>query len=467
MSERPFIQLHLGLGAFHRAHQAAYQQQLLDLGQRQWQLISANLRPNPDGSEQALISQNGRYTLQTIAPDGAVHYQAICALHEVIPYATGLNEVIRRGADPQTRIISFTVTESGYYLDGSGQLDPRLPELAQSLERTRASAAQRADGNIYSAISAVLQVRRAAGAGPVTLLNCDNLRHNGERFRAALLRYLQLAELHDLHDWVLDNTTCPNAMVDRITPRPPAELRQQVRDDTGQDDAASVMAERYLQWVIEDRFIASRPPWEEVGVEMVASVAPYEEAKIRILNASHSAIAWAGTLCGLSYIHEGVAVPAIRNIAYDYVSKDVIACLNTPGNPIDLPAYRDTVLARFANPAIADTNQRVAADGFAKIPGFIAPTLRERLQRNESIAATAVLPALFLAFLQRWHQGKLPYAYHDQAMNPDTAHAICAAADPVETLCADGALWGDLAGDQRLVHAVRQAFARLPINTTE
>jgi len=464
MSDLPFIQLHLGLGAFHRAHQAAYQQQLLDLGHRQWQLISANLRPNPDGSEQALIAQGGRYTLLTIAPDGAVHYQPMTALHKVIPHSPGLAQVIACGADPRTRIVSFTVTESGYYLDANGQLDADIPELAQSLARTRASAAQQADGNIYSAISALLQARCAAGAGPLTLLNCDNLRHNGERFRAALLRYLQLAGLHELHAWAQDNTTCPNAMVDRITPRPPPELRQRVLADTGCDDAAPVMAERYLQWVIEDNFIASRPPWEEVGVEMVASVAPYEEAKIRILNASHSAIAWAGTLRGLSYIHEGVSVPEIRTIAHNYVSEDVIPCLDVPGNPIDLAAYRDTVLARFANPAIADTNQRVAMDGFAKIPGFIAPTIRQRLQRGESIAATAALPALFLAFLQRWHQHLLPYHYQDQAMNPDTAHAICAAADPVVALCADSALWGEMANHPQLVHAVRQALQKVQTN---
>jgi len=466
MSDHPFIQLHLGLGAFHRAHQAVYQQKLLDLGQSDWQLISANLRPNPDGSEQALIAQGGRYTLLTITSDGVEQYQQITALHEIIPHAPGLAGVIRCGADPRTRIVSFTVTESGYYLDGSGQLDAHIPELAQSLERTRASAAQQADGNIYSAISALLQARSTAGAGPVTLLNCDNLRHNGTRFRAALLRYLQLAGLDELHAWAQDNTSCPNAMVDRITPRPAPELRLRVQADTGVDDTAPVMAESYLQWVIEERFIAGRPRWEDVGVEMVASVAPYEEAKIRILNASHSAIAWAGTLRGLNYIHQGLAVSEIHKIAHDYVSENVIPCLNTPDNPINLPAYRDIVLARFANPAIADTNQRVAADGFAKIPGFIAPTIRERLQQDASIAATAILPALFLAFLQRWHQGQLSYSYHDQAMNPDVAHAICAAADPVAALCADVALWGEMAGNLQLLSAVRHAFEHLSVKIT-
>jgi D-arabinitol 4-dehydrogenase len=252
-------------------------------------------------------------------------------------------------------------------------------------------------------------------------------------------------------------------MVDRITPRPPPELRERVRLATGWDDAAPVTAERFTQWVIEEDFIHGRPEWERVGVELVESVAPYEEAKIRILNASHSCIAWAGTLIGLQYIHEGVNVPAIRQMAFDYVTEDVIPCLDTPGHPspVDLPAYRDVVLERFGNPAIRDTNQRVAMDGFPKIPGFIAPTVRERLAHGEGIASVALLPALFLFFLRRWHAGTLPYAYQDQAMNQAVAHAICDAQDPVQALCSDAGLWGDIAGDLRLVDGVRSASARV------
>jgi D-arabinitol 4-dehydrogenase len=249
------------------------------------------------------------------------------------------------------------------------------------------------------------------------------------------------------------HTTSPNAMVDRITPRPTPDVRQRVKAATGWDDAAPVMAESFIQWVIEDHFCNGRPAWEKVGVQMVDSVAPYEEAKIRILNATHSCIAWAGTLAGHEFIHEDVRDLPIRRFAHDYVTQDVMPCL-TP-SPIDLAAYRDVVLERFGNPAIRDTNQRVAADGFAKIPGFIAPTVRERLGRGESIAAVAVLPALFLAFLQRWSRGALPYRYEDQAMDPAAARALCAAADPVLALCSDAVLWGPLAGDERLVGAVR------------
>jgi len=216
--------------------------------------------------------------------------------------------------------------------------------------------------------------------------------------------------------------------------------------------------------VIEDRFANGRPAWEKVGVEMTGDVQPYEEAKIRILNASHSAIAWAGTLSGLTYIHEGTRMPVIRGIAADYVTDDVIPCLARPGkpSPVDLPAYRDIVLDRFSNDAIADTNQRVAADGFAKIPGFILPTIRERLGRGESIAAVARLPALFLSFLQRWHQGRLPFAYQDQAMVPERAHAVCDAIDPLAEFVAEAALWNELAGNAALKDAI--AAARMDLH---
>jgi D-arabinitol 4-dehydrogenase len=240
-------------------------------------------------------------------------------------------------------------------------------------------------------------------------------------------------------------------------------VRQRVKAATGVDDEAALMAESFIQWVIEDDFCNGRPEWERVGVQMVDSVAPYEEAKIRILNASHSCIAWAGTLLGLRFIHEGTRHEAVRRLAFDYVTDDVIPCLHTPErpSPIDLAAYRDVVLDRFSNPAICDTNQRVAMDGFAKIPGFIAPTVRERLGRGEGIASVAMLPALFLAFLQAWHRGELPYEYQDQGMDPVVGHAICTAADPVAALCADAVLWGPLAGDPRLVAAVRHATGRV------
>ena len=462
----PLVMLHLGLGSFHRAHQAVYQQALHDAGDARWVLAGGNIRP--DMAEtletlEALQASGGAYTLETVNPAGQRHYQRITAIRQVIRHDAAQAGLIACGADPATRIVSFTVTEAGYYLDAHDRLDLGFADLAADVAASRAGQPHPATPTIYGALTAILRARRAAGAGPLTLLNCDNLRHNGDRSRSGLLQFITLIGDAGLLAWVQAHTRSPNAMVDRITPRPTPEVRDRVRAATGLDDPAALMSEHFIQWVIEDSFAAGRPAWETVGVQMVASVDAYEEAKIRLLNATHSCIAWAGTLLGLTYIHEGTRHPEIRRMAFDYVTDDVIPVLSPAGRPgpIDLPAYRDVVLDRFANAGVADTNQRVAMDGFSKIPGFIVPTIRERLAQGESIASVTMLPALFLAYLQRWHQGRIPYTYQDQAMDPAVAHAICAAADPVAAFCADGPLWGPLAGDARLLAALRLAAARV------
>ncbi len=452
--------LHLGLGSFHRAHQALYLHQLQQSGDRRWTLAAGNIRPDMPETMAALAQQQGAYTLETVTPQGAYSYTRITAIAQVLPWDANLTGLLAVGASAATRIISFTVTEAGYYLDATGTLDLSFADLQADLDALRAG---RAGSTIYGALCGFLRARMQGGAGPVTLLNCDNLRHNGERARSGLLQFIELLGDSALRDWVSAHTSSPNAMVDRITPRPTPAVRQRVLAATGVDDPAAVMGESFIQWVIEDDFIAGRPAWETVGVEMVGSVQAYEEAKIRLLNATHSCIAWAGTLLGYTYIHEGTHDARIRQMAFDYVTDDVIPVLNTPEHPspIDLAAYRDVVLDRFGNPAIADTNQRVAMDGFSKIPGFIAPTFRERLARGESIASVAMLPALFLAYLQRWHAGQIPYTYQDQAMDPASAHAMCQAPDPVAAFAADTVLWGDLASDARLLAALRLASQRI------
>ena len=468
-SEDHFVMLHLGVGSFHRAHQAVYLHHLRKSGDTSWSLAGGNTRPDMPEVMAALAAQGGAYTLETVTPQNQRSYERIESIRQIIPYEPSLAGLIAEGAKPGTRIISFTVTEAGYYLDADDRLDLSVPELAADLERARQRDKGEPGSCIYAALTAILRARMAGGGGPVTLLNCDNLRHNGQRVRGGLLSFIQLAGDDALHAWVLANTTCPNAMVDRITPRPAADLRPRVLAATGWDDAAPIMGESFIQWVVEDKFINGRPAWEKVGVQMVASVAAFEEAKIRLLNATHSCIAWAGTLAGYQFIHQGTHDARIRQMAFDYATQDVIPCLDKPEHPspLDLAAYRDTVLDRFGNPAIQDTNQRVAADGFSKLPGFIAPTVRECLARGASIDAVAMLPALFLAFLQRWHKGQLAYAYQDQAMDPAVAHAICDAADPVVALAANTGFCAELAGDPRLVTALRGATHRVHQFTTE
>lgn len=455
--------LHLGLGSFHRAHQALYIHQLRQQGDMRWSITGGNLRPDMLDTMAALQAQGGAYTLETVTPQGERSYTRIESIQQVIPYQDDLAPLIAVGADANTRIISFTVTEAGYYLDAQNQLDwACFADLRADLDAVKSG---QTGHTIYGGLVSILRARMRSGAGAVTLMNCDNLRHNGARSRSGLLQFIDALGDAELKTWVEANTSSPNAMVDRITPRPTPDVAERVKAATGWDDRAALMGEHFIQWVIEDRFIAGRPEWEKVGVQMVDSVDAFEEAKIRLLNATHSCIAWAGTLVGYQYIHEGTADPVIRRLAFDYVTDDTIPVLDTPENPspLDLRQYRDVVLDRFGNPAICDTNQRVAMDGYSKIPGFIAPTIRERLARGASIASVAMLPALFLAYLQRWHKGEIAYTYQDQAMNPVAAHAICAAADSVAAFGSDPVLWGELAGNPALVDALRVAMGRVQL----
>ena len=451
--------LHIGAGSFHRAHQAVYLDRLRERGLAgPWHLALANIRADMSDLLDALARQDGRYTLETVTPQGQRSYQRIEVIDRIVPWSEQLGELIAVGAAAATRIISFTVTEGGYYLDHRHRLDTGNADLAADLQcQLDGSGRPR---TIYGAIAAILHARsKQGGQAPLTLLNCDNLRHNGERFRAGLLEFLALRGEAALASWVENFTSCPNAMVDRITPRPTPAVRERVKAATGVDDPCALMGESFIQWVVEDDFKAGRPALEQVGVEMVSSVLPYEEAKIRILNASHSCIAWAGTLAGLQFIHQGTQRDDIRGMAADYVTQDVIACL-TP-SPLDLAAYRDTTLARFGNPAIEDTNQRVAADGYSKIPGFIRPTIEQSLAAGRQPRATAMLPALFFVFLQRWHAGLLPYEYQDGLFDPTAVRAMLSAPDPLGAFCQDRVLWGELAGDARLVALLREAEQRV------
>lgn len=445
-------QLHLGLGSFHRAHQAVYLQQLHDLGDTSWEIAAGNIRADGEELIQALKEQKGRYTLETVTPQGARNYKEIGSIKRVVAWDADLSGLTQVAVEPTTRIISFTVTEAGYYLDALDQLDHSYPDLVSDLKGDTCCT-------LYGALSRLLDARRAAGVGPVTLMNCDNLRSNGDRFAKGFKQFLEQQGKTELLAWVAANTSAPNAMVDRITPRPTLSVAERVTAATGVEDRAALSAEAFIQWVIEDHFVAGRPAWEKVGVELVEDVLPYEEAKIRLLNATHSCIAWAGTLAGYTYIHEGAQDSEVRQLAYNYVTQDVLPCLQP--SPLDLQDYRDVVLDRFSNPNILDTNARVAMDGYSKVPGFILPTISDRLTSDQSIACVAVLPALFLEFLAQERAGFVPYRYEDQLMEPGTAEAILDSDDPVQALCNERLLFNDLAGDTRLIEAVRDAYARV------
>ncbi|MGE9552982.1 D-arabinitol 4-dehydrogenase [Erwinia amylovora] len=443
--------LHLGAGAFHRAHQAWYLNQLHLKGDARWTLALANIR-NSQTQEtlQRLKAQKGRYTLELISPDGERHYQTITSVSKIILWDPGIRSLIEEGAHPDTRIISFTVTEGGYFLDDDGHLDLGHPSIISDLSGKSDPV------TLYGALTRILRQRIESSAGPVTLLSCDNLRNNGDSVLAGLTAFVQASEDTVLLKWVRNNVSAPNSMVDRITPKFEEKIFSRLADQGINGDRVPLSCESFGQWVVQDRFIAGRPALEEVGVDFKDTVTPYEEKKVRILNASHSGVAWAGALMGKDYIDESLTPQVVQWIR-NYVLQDVRMALEL--NDTDLREYCDTTLSRFSNRWVRDTTQRVSSDSIAKLHQYILPVIRAVYTQGGRPRATMILPALWMRFMQRQQKKTLLFVYEDRALNEVDFKAIFSADDPLRAFTESKKIWGGLAGHSQLYDDMLLALA--------
>ena len=336
--------VHFGIGAFHRAHQAWYADCAMNAGERDWAICGVSLRSS-DVSEQ-LQPQDGLYTITTGAGEAT---RLIGAVREVLQGSVDADAIIARIADPACRIVSFTVTEKGYCRKADGALDHSRVALS-----------------FYPLLARGLAARMASGAGGVTLLCCDNLAANG-RVLADLFGQYCTTHDPDLADWFTNECRVPSTMVDRIVPRADLARREALADKMGVVDQGAVFTEGFCQWVIEDDFAGPRPGWDAHGVQFVSDVAPFETAKLRMLNGAHSLIAYAGLRAGHGFVHEAMADPALRNMADQLMRVEAL-----PGVPetqgLDLTAYADVLLERFADPALGHRLAQIAMDGTQKIP---------------------------------------------------------------------------------------------------
>lgn len=339
--------VHFGIGAFHRAHQAWYTDRAMDAGDRGWAIAGVSLRSSEVAAQ--MNPQDGLFTLTERSGDGNVT-RLIGAVREVLVASQTPDAVITALAAPATKIASFTITEKGYCRAADGSLDP----------------ARAGDGSVYRFLAAGLRQRRDAGLSGLTLLSCDNLAENGRQLERLLGEYL---DRHDpaLSGWFGAECACPSTMIDRIVPATTDADRAAVAAVIGLADDAAVMTEPFSQWVIEDRFAGPWPAWEKVGAELVSDVAPYETAKLRMLNGAHSALAYLGLRRGHRYVHEAVADPAIRPLIEHLMRHEAAPTITAaPGQ--DLTAYAAALLARFANPALQHSLIQIAMDGSQKIP---------------------------------------------------------------------------------------------------
>lgn len=382
--------VHLGIGAFHRAHQAAVFEAALASGDLRWGITGVSLRS--PGVRDQMAPQDGLYTL--LVRDGAgERAQVVGAVLEVLVAPEGPAAVVAALASPDTQIVTLTITEKGYKLDrADGGLlrdDPDVQHDLASLEAPRTAA---------GLLVAGLAARRKAGLAPFTAMSCDNLPHNGALLRDAVLA---MAEAHDpaLATWIADEGAFPATMVDRIVPATTGDDIAALAARLGLEDRAMVKAEPFLQWVIEDRFCGPRPDFAALGVQLTEVVAPWEDAKLRLLNGAHSAISYLGGLAGDTYVHEFVARAEGRALVAALWDEAAETLAPPPG--LDIPAYRRALMRRFANPALQHRTRQIAMDGSQKLPQRLIAPIVERRRRALSVDALALAVAAWM----RWQAG--------------------------------------------------------------
>ena len=398
--------VHVGVGAFHRAHQAVYFDDVMErTGDLGWAVAGVNLRSASSGDIARLRRAGGAYVVKSYDPDGGSEFRMVRAHKAFFDWSQAPEGAEAIVAADGVRVLSVTVTESGYCLADDGGLDLGNPEIRAELEGTGKSS-------IYAYLRAVLGRRRAAGGRPLTVLCCDNLRENGTMLQRNLAQYLAAAGERELAAWVSDRVSFPCSMVDRITPRPDARHAREVAERFGIGDDFTIHCERFRQWVIDDRFVGPRPDLDAAGAELVEDVRPYEEAKIRILNGGHLALAYLAALRGFETYDAALRDPDL-NAFFDALTTTEIVPSLDGASPIDLPSYRDTVKRRFLNRSIADPIARIAMDGVSKFPVFLLPTIRACLGRGviPGLAITSV--ASWYVFLRRLEAGRLRFDYVD------------------------------------------------------
>ncbi|MEO9135339.1 MAG: mannitol dehydrogenase family protein [Casimicrobiaceae bacterium] len=381
--------VHLGIGAFHRAHQAMYTDDALALAGGGWGICGVSLR-SPDVRDR-MVPQDGLYTAIEKSPDG-IRRRVVGSVREVLFHGDEGEQVLRRLRSPDTRIVSLTVTEKGYcHAPATGRLDVDHPDIVHDLQT------QNAPRSVVGLLVAAFAERRRTHGTPVTVVCCDNLTQNGALVCGLVVSFANLRD-PSLADWIGREIAFPSTMVDRIVPATTGDDITGNNRALGVEDVAPVVHEPFIQWVIEDRFAAGRPAWDAAGATLVHDVDPYEAMKLRLLNASHSALAYLGFLAGYEFIYEVATQPDFIAFMRRYTADEVSPSLVTPAG-VDLGAYREALVRRFANPALPHRTQQIAMDGSQKLPPRILATVRDNLAADRSVELASLAVAGWMRYV--------------------------------------------------------------------
>jgi mannitol-1-phosphate/altronate dehydrogenase len=397
----------LGFGAFHRAHQAVYLDDYMEKsGDLKWGIAAVNLRGSEADHFETVktdINRHDGYYLKSFSSDGEVGLRRVRAHVHFADWSTDPSETEALLSNPSVHLVTITVTESGYYTDPNGDLNLSDPTI-------KAEVAGGHPQSVYGFLRVALGQRAGSTSAPLTIACCDNIRQNGKMLRRNLEAYLNACGDQKLAAWVHENVAFPCSMVDRITPRSPPDLGAELSALVGSDVASPIMAEDFIQWVLQDSAAADMPDLTQAGVTITADVDPYEETKIRVLNGGHTALCYLAALDGVETFDAAMRVPHLAQHFLNFETKEVL-----PAITIDLPFSKADYLVdierRFGNRAIGDTVARICADGMAKFPIFIRPTLLGCFEQG-------IVPVFAIRSIASWYDfarhvaaGKIPFEY--------------------------------------------------------
>jgi len=439
--------LHIGVGNFHRAHQAVYLDDLFNAGKDlDWAIIGAGVRPGDAAMRRALDPQDWLTSVVELEP-GANRARVSGSMVGFVPVNEDSRAVVDALDDPALRIVSLTVTEGGYCIDpATGAFNPDHPEISHD------AAHLDAPRGVFGVLVAALKRRRERNIAPFTIMSCDNIPHNG---RVAMDAVAGLADLVDpsLAAYVRERVAFPNSMVDRITPATTDRERAILEERFGIRDNWPVFCEPFRQWVLEDNFPTGRPALEEVGVTFTPHVAAYELMKLRILNGGHAAIAYPAGLLGIHFVHDAMADPLVRGFLDKLETEEIIP--HVPPVPgVDSTDYFQLIVRRFANPDIGDTIPRLAQDGSNRQPKFILPSTRARLQAGADATGLALESALWCRYCAASSDTGEPIPLNDPNADRLTPAALAAREEPAAFLELH-----DIFGDLAQVPAFRSRFS--------
>lgn len=449
--------VHFGVGGFFRAHQAMYLDRLMAAGRDlDWGVVGVGTMPGDARMRDALSAQDCLYTLVVKHPDGSREARVIGSVIDYLFAPDDPQAVLDRMADPATRIVSLTVTEGGYHVNPvTGEFDPTGADLEADL------GGEGLPRSVFGFIAEAARMRRDAGTAPFTVMSCDNLPGNGEVAGTMILAFAELKD-PDLAAYMREHIPFPNCMVDRITPVTQQPDIDDLATRFGVSDAWPVVCEPFTQWVLQDEFASGRPAYEQVGVQIVDDVAPYELMKLRLLNASHQALCYLGYLSGYRFAHEVCRDPLFVGFLLGYMENEGSPTLpEVPG--VDLDAYRHQLIERFANPEVRDTLARLCAESSDRIPKWLVPVIRHNLNHGGPVERSALVVASWARYAEGFDEQGEPIAVVDRFKDKVMAAARAQAQDDLAFL-RDPDFFGDLAEDERFAGPYRRFLAGLHDN---